>query len=470
MAARKPDRIYAALEEASALIARLDARISASSLAEAWQVRATFLAAERLAEIDRTPTRSGDILGVMMGAPLPSPEAYRPAMVGFGHWRRCMARIAFSDIADRLLGRTPSPTQVAIEAQSAWDMEDDLPFAARQALARQPAETETVDSYALNVSQRALEQLRGLETTGSRFWSLAEGLKQAIRYDPDPGYFDRIWPVRQRFEAEARARRKGPLPSPGDADPVEDFISSVDWDKKSHLGACFAVVPDRLQDMGLCANRLSCLTGATRRLGFEGLLDERSFHGFLSQLAQEARSGLALLDGLEGQLAELGRSAATKCDPRSPLPKILYAFLLLPVVDSPWLQSALQLQENVTSKHVKRMADAGLIVAWGERAVSGVGRVGRPITLWSAARLQDDFVKTGRRRSSWVRPGVGPIDPAELLQRNRDIDVSIPMSIVYARFDDELADLDKLFGRFFDREWLKNRPPPAGHTAPRRGV
>src|SRR3546814_2728419 len=119
----KSERIYAAIEEASGLIARLDARISVTPWAEAWHIRATYQAAERLAAIDGTPTRSGDILGLMMSSALPSPEAYLPATIGFGHWRRCLARMQFSDVTERLLGRSVSPSQAAAEAQAAWDYE-----------------------------------------------------------------------------------------------------------------------------------------------------------------------------------------------------------------------------------------------------------------------------------------------------------------------------------------------------------
>lgn len=57
-------------EVALQLITELDTRISASPLAEAWQVRAAFLAAETLAAVDGTPTRPADILGLMTGTPL----------------------------------------------------------------------------------------------------------------------------------------------------------------------------------------------------------------------------------------------------------------------------------------------------------------------------------------------------------------------------------------------------------------
>src|SRR3546814_20978366 len=120
----KSERIYAAIEEASGLIARLDARISVTPWAEAWHIRATYQAAERLAAIDGTPTRSGDILGLMMSSALPSQEAYLPATIGFGHWRRCLARMQFYDVTERLIGRSVTPLQAAAEAQADWDYED----------------------------------------------------------------------------------------------------------------------------------------------------------------------------------------------------------------------------------------------------------------------------------------------------------------------------------------------------------
>ena len=147
----KPETIYSAIEKASALIARLDARISATPWAEAWQIRASFLAASRLAAVDGTPTRPGDILGLVMNSPLPSPDAYLPASIGFGHWRRCVARMEFSEVAERLLGRSVSSSQAAVEAQDDWDREDTLSPAIRKAIANQPEQAETVDSYALEI-------------------------------------------------------------------------------------------------------------------------------------------------------------------------------------------------------------------------------------------------------------------------------------------------------------------------------
>src|SRR3546814_9376453 len=59
-----------------------------------------------------------------------------------------------------------------------------------------------------------------------------------------------------------------------------------------------------MQEMGITRTRLSCITGATKRLGFERRLDDRAFVGFLKQLALDASSGLDLLDDLELQMGD----------------------------------------------------------------------------------------------------------------------------------------------------------------------
>src|SRR3546814_17458536 len=89
-----------------------------------------------------------------------------------------------------------------------------------------------------------------------------------------------------------------------------------------------------MQEMGITRNRLSCITGATKRLGFERRLDDRAFVGFLKQLALDASSGLDLLDDLELQMGAFGRAFKARFDQRSPLPLMLYAFLILPAVRS----------------------------------------------------------------------------------------------------------------------------------------
>lgn len=82
-------QILRAIEDATAVISRLDVRISASPLAEAWQVRACFIAAENLSAVDGTGTRFSDILGLALDAKLACSDNYLTATVGFGHWRRC---------------------------------------------------------------------------------------------------------------------------------------------------------------------------------------------------------------------------------------------------------------------------------------------------------------------------------------------------------------------------------------------
>nr|MBF0683705.1 hypothetical protein [Pseudomonas sp.] len=298
------DAIYGLIEDVSQLITRLDARVLASPLAEAWQVRACFLAAESLASVDGTPTRQSDILRILSSTPLPSRDGYYPAMTAMGHWRRCMARVDLSELAARIVGAKPSPALQAQEEQEDWDREDRLPRAARQ---WSPVEIlRDIDSYALRTAKRALEVMRSDEPLrGSRYLALARGLQVAVRTDPDPDYFDRIHDMREQFMADAAKAaedRLAALPSPTEEtvtqmrDQQVRWLENVQWEKKPHWGACYAVLPDRMVEMGLTTARLSCLTGATKRLGFEGRLDDRAAEGFLRKLAQEARAGLDLLD------------------------------------------------------------------------------------------------------------------------------------------------------------------------------
>ncbi len=452
----KTERIFEAIETASGLIARLDARISATPWAEAWHIRSTFYAAEKLAAVDGTPTQSGDIVRLMMSAPLPSPDAYLPATIGFGHWRRCLARMQFTEATERLLGRSVSPSQAAAETQTDWDWEDALSPAVRKAVASQAGQIETVDSYALEVSENALIKMRAYDAPGSAYHSLAKALREAIRVDPDPDYFKRIHRLRLKFETDVRDHYafKGNSPSPPDVDQAAEFLASVNWDRKPHLGACFSVVPDRLQEMGLTENRLSCLTGATKRLGFERRLDDRAFVSFLNQLAEDAKAGLAIFDDLETQMRSFSRAFKIRFDKNSPLPLILYSFLVLPAISSPWLQRSLDLLPGVTNKNLKQLEALNLIVQW-ERSSSGAGR---PTIFWAGGELTDAFrtasIARARQRGSGA---IALPSPAEMLRRYADLDVSIPMAIVYDRHEKELIDLDKLYGRFFDRNWLKNR-------------
>lgn len=469
------NKVLIALEELSHLLGRLDARISLSPLAEAWQVRACILAAENLAAVDGTPTRSGDIAGLLLEAPLPSSDAYRPAHVALAHWRRCMARVELSELAARLVGRTPSATLQRVEEQMDWDIEDSLPAAFRGT----PRGTllDDIDAFAREVSDRALSVMRARQGNGAALVGLAMTVQQAVRMDPDPDYFRRVEARRRAFRTIAEEegnRRRAALPSPSNprqANEVEARKAEIDtwqeaflreeiWEKPRHLGSCYAVIPDRLQELGLTANRLSCLTGATKRLGFEARLDDRALLGFLRQMTSETRTGLALLDALEHAMARVARSEGAKLDPRSPLANLLYAFLLLPAVDPAWLELSLEIHKRVIQKLMKRLTDAGLIVHWADKKRAGVdGQGTRDAKLWMIAGFEKEYDVSLRRSAKPAVRNDLRIDPAVMLARHRDIDVSRPMALVYERFDRELFDIDREFGSFFDRNWWKNRAP-----------
>lgn len=455
-----PDAIMADAEVALQLITELDTRISASPLAEAWQVRAAFLAAESLAAVDGTPTRPADILGLMTGTPLPHIGSYLPAAAGFAHWRVCLAKVELSDLASRLIGRTLSRAAAADEQQKDRDLEKTLPLPAQRRMGRGTAED--VDRFAYQVGDQALRRMRERQSRGSRLWALANDMREAVRVDPDPTYFERIYYLQRDFLASSRkaadqVKSALPSPTPDQLEAIDaqigHFVDAVRWEKKSHLGACFAILPDRIRDLGLSVNRLTCMTGATKRLGFEGRLDDRAYGGFLRRLAQEARTGLALLDSLERSFGHFAGSPEAKPDARSQLPEVIYAFLLYPAVDTLWLQTALDLHERVVRKLVKRLADASLIVHWADKRARESR--GREVRLWTAAEFERDFQMaiSNRRRLHTPLPS-----PAATIERYRDAYISKPMSLVFESFDQEMLDIDREFGRFFARAPAKSRP------------
>lgn len=473
----------AAIEELSLFIGRLDARISATPLAEAWQVRASFVAAEQLAAVDGTPTRAGDILGLLMEAPLPSHDAYRPANIGLAHWSRCIARVELSEIASRLIGRAPSPTLQMAEDQADWDLGEQMPPRVRGTLRGRTGAPilEDIDAFAKQVSTRALETLRAHQGKGPATMGLAAAMQQAVRIDPDSDYFERVEHLRRDFIVRANEEataQKAALPFPSTAKEAGDLdrrriqidewkerlLEGVSWDKPRHLGSCYAVIPDRLQELGIAQNRLSCLTGATKRLGFEGRFDDRALLGFLRQMAQEARAGLALLDSLEELMAQIATSNATTFNKGSSVPEVLYAFLLLPAVDTGWLGTSLELQPRYVQKLFKRLADGGLIAHWADAKRSTLdGLATRDLRLWTAAGWEKAY-ETSMRRVRKRTTGTKPIDPTLILERHRDVDVAKPMALVFKEFDQQLVDIDKAYGAFFDRNWWKSLSP---QTAPR---
>src|SRR3546814_5988623 len=79
---------------------------------------------------------------------------------------RSGSRMQFSDVTERLLGRSVSPSQAAAEAQADWDYEDTLSPAIRKAIASQRDQEETVATYALAVAENALKTMRAFDEPG----------------------------------------------------------------------------------------------------------------------------------------------------------------------------------------------------------------------------------------------------------------------------------------------------------------
>ena len=166
-------------------------------------------------------------------------------------------------------------------------------------------------------------------------------MQQAVRMDPHPDYFERVERLRREFTAQANetaVAKKEALPSPANAKEAEELdrrriqidearhkvLEKVTWEKgRHHLGSCYALAPERLREPGLTQNRLSCLTGATKRLGFQGRLDDQALVGFFRQMAQDARADLALLDSPEELVAMLATFEATEFGKRSAMPEVL---------------------------------------------------------------------------------------------------------------------------------------------------
>lgn len=460
--------LTAAIEEASLLIGRLDTRVSASPLAEAWQVRAAIQAGVAMAAVDGTPTREGDVLSLMTGSPLASPTGYGPARAGLLHWRRCLSRVPLGDLASRIVGRATSKSLTAVETQEDRDAEDAMSGAARAALKEAPP-LPGVDAEAERDAEAALAVLRSLEPSGSRLLGLASAIRQAMTTGRDPRRAERSWDLRRMVERridEEAEREVAALPSPA-ADGEEairrkaaDLKSSIDWDRPEDLGAVFGVVADRLQDLGFTRSRLTCLTGATKRIGMEGRLDERAQLGFVRRLAQEARAGLALLDGLETQFLEFVRNPAVVADARSALPDIVYAHLVLPAVDAKWLELALDLHERVARRFVKRLVDAGLVAPWATRRhVPADGSRTRETTLNAASSFEGLYERALRRRGASGGKSLGlAFAPDEMIGRARDDTVREPMAVVFQRFEEQMIDIDREFGRFWDRNSRKIGP------------
>lgn len=445
--------IPAAIEDAALHIGRLDARVSASPLREAWQVRACVQAGVALAAVDGTPTRAADVAALMSGAMTPSVEGHGPAAIGLTWWRMGLAQVPLSERVARLVGRIPSPALAIREAQADWDMEDVIPRVARgHPIVELDDWTRREGKRVRLAAIAAMEEVRGLR-------AVARGIRAALLRGADPAFHERAHEMKNLIGDQAIARAQAEAADLDEAEAeavmrkMRDRVAALELRAPSRFGAVHAVVPDILKEIGFSAERLSCLTGATKRLGMEGRLDDRAMAGFLRVLAKEARSGLALLDALETVVMRWSRHQATAADARSRLPDVLHALLILPAVDVDWMALATGLDERVAQKFVKRLADAGLIAEWAGRRTAPEGR-GRSaeVRLWMAAGLDADYDRALRRRGVWVRGGGAVTStPSELIGRAADVDLAVPMSEVFRRFDGEMADIDREFGRLVRR-------------------
>ena len=181
------------------------------------------------------------------------------------------------------------------------------------------------------------------------------------------------------------------------------------------------MVPDRLIEVELTDNRLSCLTAATKRLGQEYKGDDRAFIGVLHQLKYDAEVGLNLLDDLEDYVARVGKAKLPRNDPRSSLPLVLYAFLAMPAIGSSWLQRALQIKETAVLKHIKTLSKAGLIEPWSKPVKIGSGPSEQ---LWSAVGLSESFKRAAMPRPGRSRVGGRPHPtPAEKISDIRSLEI-----------------------------------------------
>src|SRR3546814_13351778 len=117
-------------------------------------------------------------------------------------------------------------------------------------------------------------------------------------------------------------------------------------------------------------------------------------------------------------MGAFGRAFKARFDQRSPLPLMMYAFLILPAVSSSWLQQSLDLLAGVTNKNLKHLEEEKVIVQWNQPISSGGGR---PMKLWAGAALADTFERTQKIRSRRHSANSIPLpSPAEMLLRYRD--------------------------------------------------
>lgn len=450
------DDLVKHVEDAARAVARLDVRVSLSPLREAWDVRAACKAAITLAAIDGRHVREADLVGVMAGAPLPVPDSYLGAGTALAWWLRAMGRIHLSEPTARLVGRRVSQVRRAREHQAEWDGEDALSPAARRALGNAASRIGDLDADVWAEAGRRAS-LSSMASAGSGLVAIALGLKDALAADRDPGRHARSHDLRAIVERQAEERVEadiaglGPEAAQAHRDAVQDMLASLDWEAPRGLGEAHMAVADRLVETGACSRRLGILTGATKRIAVERRGDDRAVGGFLRVLAKEAIEGEAILSALESTVAKWARMPGLSSDRRSSLPDVLWAFLVLPVVDADWIGTACGLEPRVVQKFVKRLADHGAIEPWSERMTEGIIGRAASVRLWVPA----GFAASLARHQRVVSPASSPISFSRVMTRAEEAAargiVPLPMADVFARFDRELVEIEEAFGHLWPK-------------------
>ena len=450
-------KLLADVEDAARCVARLDARVAASPLREAWDVRAAAKAAIVLAAVDGRQVREADLVGMMTGAMLPVASSYLGAGVALAWWMRSVGRSALSDATALLVGRRPTGTRRAQEDQAEWDGEDAMSRSARKALGNVMRRSGDVDDDVWAEGGRAAA-LAAMRRAGDGLVDIAKGLKDALSIDRDPDRPERVHELAAIVARQAEARFARDTECL-DREMVErrrelldDMLSSLDWEAPRGLGEAHMAVADRLVETGATTRRLGILTGATKRIAVERRGDGRAASGFLRTLAREAREGEALLAALEAVVVRWARDPALAVDRRSSLPDVLWSILVLPVVDVDWIASACSLDQRVVQKFVKRLHDAGAIEPWAGRMTEGMRRRSAQVVLWVPSRFAEDLA----RRESRAAP-VRPTRPvfSRTLSMASEVDRGVrpaPMSEVFVRFDRELVEIGEAFGSL----WAKS--------------
>lgn len=428
-------------------------RVSLSPLRDAWQVRAAARAAIALAAIDGRQVRDADLVGMMSGAALPVASSYLGAGTALAWWQRAVGRADLSETTQLLVGRRVTKARRAAEDQAEWDGEDAMSKGARRALGNMMMDRGLVDGDRLAEAAR-LRALAAMRAAGAGLPAIARGLRDALSEDPDPRRHGRVHELSVLVARQAEERLLADSAGLGAdvvaarRDALDDMLASLDWEAPRGLGEAHMAVADRLVETGASSIRLSILTGATKRVAVERRGDVRATCGFLRVMAREASDGLVLLSALESTVAAWASTPGIVSDARSSLPAVLWAVLVLPVVDAGWIGEACDLEPRVVQKFLKRLADAGAIAPWADRVPDGsMGRVSS-VRLWVARVFADELARHETRARL---PAKARLAFTDALSRSAGLSSFAPMAEVFARHDREMVDIDAAFGRLWRR-------------------